>query len=578
MSRLSPCLPIALGSALLLVAGAAGGGQTFPAGEIPLLEIQAVVKQTVSVQEGGADIAGGLYGGQQDGCGVGTQGFVERAGPGGWLRCHDSDPSGACAANGGEPLFADFTSVDPARIAASGVHGVDVVLDVDEEIGWIAVAGELLTACEVGTDVTVTRLAFVATFDANGNRLADTVIGDVPDCEPPDDVCCQELCGIGDGPDCDDGDGDQCVARGVATNGNVIAITGSCWGPDSPTGRDLLVAVRDSNLDSGWDFVAGLPGKDVGLDVAIGAQGDVYATGHYYEEQEGRNAFVSQHRFGNGVLENVQLGTGAEDDEGQSLAFDADGNLVASGYIQGQAVFEGQPFGDPDEGPQSFEAVFDSVTLDLIVAEALPMTRTATVPRSVTLPPVDFFRGLPMPPSPPPPPPEEPEEPTGDALELVGCEIGPGYAGADCLDVLSNSNDLYLNITEGIDPDDLDHLEIELRMEYDPAPEAFQLTSLSIELQSDYCYTATLWLDGLVDDEQRVIGQRQVCPTDEPILTAEITEEMSVDAGLDGVNVPADGATIILGVEIDFGTFTCPNHDTAAKDASLDEVELDVDI
>ena len=563
----------------LAVAAAADAKQASSGGEPPEIEIETVIKQTVNlVHADGSALTGGLYGGQQEECGVGTQAYVEAltaAGDRDWLRCHDSSPAGLCAQLGGQSLFAGFTSIDPTTIAASSVRDVAV----DAATGRVAIAGELITACQNGPDLDVGRGAFVAVLDQDGNLLTDTFYGTPTDCTPPTDGCCLELCDGGESGG-SGGSGQQCGARGLAMRGNQIVVTGWCQTPGVASGNEFFVASLTSDLTENWRFQAGGPESDRGLAIAIGDLGEVYATGYTVFGAKHREIFVSKHDTADGSLTTFLMGGGSLDDEGESLTVNAQGDLLLAGYVNDQATLGGLTIGSPGDGYIAFAAVLDGG--DLTPLSILPAPPPAALTWGVG-PEVDRARvrgpldlGMSAPPPPPTPL-------IGDPFVGVDCMATIGGATGGCNQVLGGNG--ALNLTPGFDPEAPELLVIEVELLLNPAQAAFRLSSLNVTIESEYCYTVTLWLNGLRNNQDVEVGQQQVCPLDEPRLTIPISAELTEDLGFDGLfsPLPSDRLELIMRFEFAPSVCNCPASVISCecteptKEASVEEVELEPD-
>ena len=549
------------------------------------IEIETVIKETVNlVQADGSTLTAGLYGGQQEECGVGSQAYVEARNPAGdreWLRCHDSSPTGLCSQLRGQSLFELFSSIDPATIAASSIRGVDI----DDTTGNIAIAGELITACQNGPGVDVGRGAFVAVLDPDGNLLADTLYGTPTACTPPTGGWCLELCGGGE----NGGSGEQCGAHGLAMGSHQIVVTGWCQTQGVSSGRDFFVASLTSDLTENWRFQAGGPLNDRGLGVAIGDLGEVYTTGYTVTGAKHREIFVSKHAGADGSLTAFLMGGGSLDDEGESLTVDAQGDLLLAGYVNDQASLGGLTVGNLGDGYLAFDGVLDGGDLTPLSIVASPSPSALTwdvgpeVDRVRAGPQLDFGMSAP----PPPPTPL-----TGDPFVGVDCTATIGDATGGCNQILGGNGGL--NLTTAFETPEPLVIEVEILL--DPAQAAFRLSSLNVTIESEYCYTVTLWLNGLRNNQDVEVGQQQVCPLDEPRLTIPISAELTEDLGFDGLFSPLPSDRLELIMRFEFvpivsgcSTSGTNNYQPAGlapekssctdptKEASVEEVELDVD-
>ncbi|MEM7353676.1 MAG: hypothetical protein AAF657_22955 [Acidobacteriota bacterium] len=509
----------------------------------------------------GREIVVGHFGGQQDVCGVGTQGFVqslEADGSETWLRCQRSGAASRCEQKGGSSLLADFTSLDPQQVVASRVFD----LDVDELSGEIAITGEVLLACHLGADVEVSRAAFVGLLDADGNLLADAVIGDPPACSPTGEpICCRKLCQApGGGPGGGVGGGQRCSGQGIGLGPQGVAVAGWCEIPGSTTGFDVFVASFTPSLGERWRYEKAYPHKDIALDAAIDDAGEVYVTG-FTTGDGGRDVLVTHHAAASGNVRNAWVDGGTLDDEGHSISIDDDGNLAIDGYVEGIDTLKGEPIDGMGDGQRSFKAVLDRATLEPIQANVV------LAPAAQTLPAGQTARAAQRPLPTPPPALESP-------LELVDCEVTAGWAGTGCLRVLSQGG--FLNFTEGPVPGGSGKFGIEVELTYDPAPIAFNLTGLSLKIAAESCYTATFALKGLASEEYVQVASEEICPAQNPILSAEIRPETSAMLGLT-TQAPAGPGLLAWKISLDFGTVSCSTCGTQAEHASFEVVDLDIE-
>ena len=558
---------------LVLIGAGAAAGQVAQA--ITTLFSEPVEVESVNiVNTDGTSVSGGLFGGQVDGeCGVGTEAFVRKLDSDGaddWLRCHRSSAQGSCQQKGGTPLFDDFTSVDSAYIVASTVRGADV----DESTGEIAVTGELLMACPGGPNLEVSRAAFLALFDTDGNLILDTYLGETPDCEPPGpEVCCEELCDEGGF-----GGGGQCDGYDIALGPTAIAFTGKCVLPNSPTGWDVVVASYSRTLVPNWFFTGGFADTDVGLGVEVDDQGEIWATGWTTSETERRDLFVSRHRASDGVLESVLLDGGPLDDEGRAVQLGAAGELEVELVVRDEATFGDETLGEPDGGYQGYNAVLDRETLEPLYVDAMeesvpdPMEPKSWQPGHTQGASRGSHKMSMLPPPPPPPPPEGPEPPE-EMLTMTGCRVTIGETGGGCQDVLTQSGEGgTLNLTAVLDANEM---VAELEVDFLPAQWPFTISGTSLRVEAEFCYTASIWVNGLLDDEDVLLGVKEICPIDQPVLSAEISAEDSAQFGLNGLDLPI--AEEVLTVITRFEFYYCPICSSQAKECSVDELEVEVD-
>lgn len=556
-----------------------------PPGPVSNLTFDPVDVETVSLPHtGGTSIAGGFYGSDGETCGSGTEAFIERRNADGslaWRRCHVAAPEGRCHFLGGQPLFAGLTSIDPAHVVASRVYDADV-----GQNGDVALTGEVFTACEPGAGLVVSRAAVLMLLDAEGNVLSDAVVGDVPTCPPPEETtCCRDLCHDTWFPPADGGGGDgSCGGRAIRLSDAGVAFGGWCTAPGSPTDRDVAIGRFDRELERLWLFQGGLPRKDVATDVVMDSQGTVYATGFSVVDGRDRELFVSSHHPTTGQLLDAVMGGGGDDDSGQAISLDGNGDLVVEGYVTGQATLGGQVLGNPSNGRQGFSVVLSTSQLQPLQLQTLPGPdpggRGPEAPHPGPLR-AQAPEGPPGPPLAIPRKDGMPLEPPEQAFTIEDCVVLLGTTGGGCAEVLEESGDgSTLNLTALFDVDGT--LAIDLGIYLLPVPWPFELTSFGLKVEADFCYTATLWLDGVLDDVDVLIGSKEVCPAERPGLYAEIPEDVSHLLGFSKTTTPPPGELLEARIRFDFGLNPCTpvpglSCDSQAKDASVDEIEADVE-
>lgn len=128
--------------------------------------------------------------------------------------------------------------------------------------------------------------------------------------------------------------------RGTAAFGN-LSIT-------SAGNTDAFIAKYNRTGQVLWVKSAGGTGYSYGQDIAVDAAGNIYITGVYYNTTTFENTsftsagnsdlFIAKYNT-EGILQWARSAGGANNDFGQSIAVDANGNVYITGYFQGTSTF-----------------------------------------------------------------------------------------------------------------------------------------------------------------------------------------------------------------------------------------------
>ncbi|MEM7356166.1 MAG: hypothetical protein AAF657_35450, partial [Acidobacteriota bacterium] len=586
MWRPSRCLVGVLGWIVPVVFGAdpSLGNPGVPI-ELPSLTVEPVVNERVRIETAHGTFVAGHFGGQMDACGIGAQAFIEKVGA--WQRCQQSPRGGTCAAEGGAPLFAGLSCLDPAYLKASTVHDVFV-----EPTGEVLLAGEHHLAWKdamTGLPVT-SRGAFLLRLAVDGTPAGGACIGTQPDGPPTDGGCCGAFCNI-DGGGGGGGSTGACGARSIiATDGDVVA-AGWCDSEPGllPVNKNYFVTRYHGDLTAQqWIQIGECTANEVALAVAADDDGDIWVTGR--GGPSGRDLFVGKYGAG-GSPKGYEAGGGPLLDEGREIGFDDQGRAVVEGIIHEEATYGGVVMGEPGAGEQTFSITLDSQDLQVLVFEMNPQQpmavpiglggpsrwlpgKAAMAPHGVPLPP-----GLPT--QPPVPPLPEP------SLTLVDVYPDIGTINGGSLESLLDSDNEYLVFLEGEDPLNEGDLLIRFLVELDPSEAPFQINKFSMEFKADQCYLATVEMQPLAGGEFLFVGQREVCAAEEPVLSAEIEAALSDDLGFDGITIPEPDQRLVVRVTIDYGhslscPCTCVNPCTcdcycgsSLEDGSVDDFEVE---
>lgn len=510
----------------------------------------------------GTWLVAGRYGGEQDECALAGRAFLKRLAADGselWHRYHQALDSPPCNDREGQLLLEPFTSLDPTYVVGSSLHDVVVDPTTDE----IYATGQVQLAWQGPSGPLAARGAIVGHWDAAGNLIRDAYLGPVPGNLPSSPGGCLMLCSLPlDDPNVDLPE--EYMGRGLALHGKDVVVTGSHrqWiGKD----RDIFVARWTGYpwvLD--WVLADGTAGEDEGRALAVDPSGDIYMTGFAGEE---RDVILARVRS-IGELSAVALFGGPLDDEGRALEIDR-GEVVASGVFSGELTFGDQTlFAQPDK-TLDWEARFDK----LLNPTAATAVETVEAPENWQSPaPIggDKARQIGAPSS----------VMESHTILPMAYDVMKGTKGRGGLTEIAASDDRYLRIVADSEQ------QIELKVWLDPNAESHDmplfLNEIRAEVRSQSCYTATVWVNGVSGPEFVVAGQRQLCPSDEPILTVPITREFSAELGFDGQLplLPEQRLTIVLSIQFHYTPPVLPGGifpQTAEQDSSVDQISADVE-
>jgi hypothetical protein len=531
------------GSSLLLAFALAA-----PATADDLWIAEAVVREHAVVVDpaDGSTIVAGAVSGAAGGCPSRSRALVTKVDAGGaelWRRVGTATADSLCGDGGESPLFDEHTTLSAEHVVSAIVHG----LALDGASGLVAAAGEVLLAWESGeADRLVgARGSFVVLLDRDGRPVADAYLGTLPAGPPPAEIDCQALCRRGD-----DTRGEQLGARGVAVDagGNVV-LTG--WhlpeydGGAAPS-RDLFVARYAPGLGLlDWLAVDGREGHDCGLGVAAGPDDAVYVTGY---GGFGRDLLVAKYRA-DGTREALLYGVGDQDDEGRSVLVRPDGNVLVRGRLTEQCSLPGMTLGAAGKGQQDFSV--------LLSPDLEPLWGETTDPFG--------------------------SEKSGKSLDVVKTTAYPadfsvvlGDVGTGGLDELSASDDYHLRAYAG------GAGVVKILAYFAPMPEPILLTAVNVELAVERCYALTLEMHGYDSDDFVTVGERDVCPGDEPLLSFKVSPELSRELGVDGVPSidPTDRLIVRFGLRYPGAepkSGLAAKDSTAGLDAGVDQISVDVE-
>jgi hypothetical protein len=115
-----------------------------------------------------------------------------------------------------------------------------------------------------------------------------------------------------------------------------------------------------------------------------------------------------------------------------------------------------------------------------------------------------------------------------------------------------------------------------------PMPEPILLTAVNVELAVERCYALTLEMHGYDSDDFVTVGERDVCPGDEPLLSFKVSPELSRELGVDGVPSidPTDRLIVRFGLRYPGAepkSGLAAKDSTAGLDAGVDQISVDVE-
>ncbi len=494
------------------------------------LEIAPVVKSRASVvASDGTAFDAGHRRGSQLACAA-TRASIDHLGVGRsliWRRAAKK-ALGACFARGG-PLLSGLSSLDPAYVVSSSVR--DIALD--EASGNVAALVDVVLAWQDAGLVTA-RGALVLVLGADGARLHDAYIGPPPVGAPAAGTCAAICDALGVWAE------EEYTGGGVAfAPGGEVVVTGShSWTSPSGGEQDAFVTSFAAQLagPQWWNEFGGGCGSE-GQGVAVAASGEVFVTG----STEG-DLFVA--RFSSaGALEEQLIGGGSGEDAGSDIAVEANGDIVVGGAIVDQAVVAGQTVGAAGAGEQE---------LTLVLSRALTVLGNG----AQVIPP--FLVG-------------------GTELMPVSVTAVQGESSGQVQN-LYYSDDIFLGLSEGEVAADV----AELRVQYQPPAAPATLKTIRVEMESEFCYTATVSVGDAVTDIFEDIGQVDVCPADEVTLSAEVPPAIAAAYGYDGVAAPDPDGRMVVRLLVEFeasvGTGNpCILTSEATQEGSVDTMEVEVE-
>ncbi len=531
---------ISLGSLLFFGhLGAAAADQiTLGTWKIPPITHQRTVAQTPD----GTTLTGGDFNLDTEDC---PQAFLQAQGRRNWVHTQAS-------------FFATFSSLDPAYIVSSSLHD----LDIDIETGEILSTGEVLLSWQAADsdELVMSRGAFIAVLDADGNLSRDVFLGPSPEGPPPDSKTCPVLCALGS-PDPRPQNGGRCLA--TDGTGGFVAVgwhLGDACNPESSTDRELFVSRYTSKdlTKPDWQVITGTPGDDTCEAVTFGDAKEIFLTGR---SETGDQDLLVVRLGKSGTVDRMVTLADPGDGSGESLTVTSEG-VTVNGFINGPIEFAGKIVGDEDY--HEISALFDS-QLQQIAA-----TTTDPPPSGddVSPPPLPIKSSQPA-------SAEDPPHSEGHLGVPTTFVLAAGESMAGGLRELEGSDNRYMRIQA------VDHT-IRLFVYFDPGVEPVFLDEISLELRTESCYTATVFLDRANSAEFDVIGQRGMCPTNEPVLRVEIPREASIALGYDSVNRNPDWQ-LRVGVILEFPEPIPPDPNScillsqSAQEASVDQVRVEVE-
>jgi hypothetical protein len=482
-----------------------------------------------------------------------------------WHVYHQAFFSPPCNQRDGALLLDPFSSLDAAYVVASSLH--DVVVDPDN--GDIYATGEVRLAWLESGGPVWARGAIVAQWGADGTLIRDAYWGPVPAGAPPPPVGCHMFCTLGNGDRGAD-DAGEYGGRGLVLVGTDVLVTG--WYREfQGADRDFFVArlAGDPWLPL-WMTEAGTTGEDEGRDLAVGPLGDIFMTGFGGSD---RDALLAKLLPG-GKLESWIFLRGPEDDEGHSIEIDANGRLLLGGIFSQKLTIGDQTLGTEEDEAQGWSGLFATdlspISAQVVDVDGIGQRENPHEGTSAGAPPKDL-QDL-----------ESPaEEVDHHEIFPLAYEVVVGTKGRGGLRELSTSDDHYMRIVA----DEDQYLELKVWMQpYAPADSNSMplfLKEIRVEVKSQFCYTATLRVNGILGPEFLVAGQRSICPSDEPILSVPITPELSALLGFDGEipMLPDHRLTVALSIQfhntpdLPAGAF----GQTAEQDSSVDQISADVE-
>ncbi len=511
-------------------------------------------------QADGTSVVVGRYGGEQDVCDLGSRALIKRLASDGselWHLYHQALTSPLCNRRDGALLLDGFSSLDTAFVTASGLH--DVV--VDEPTGDIYATGEVQVAWLEGEQLMVAKGVVVGHWDAAGSLIRDAYFGPTPDGAPPPSTSCVMLCDLGDDPD--GGTFGDAGGRGLSLDGQDVLITG--WHRQlKAKDRDALVARLSGNpLSLDWSLDISTEGEDEGRGIVVDELGDIFVTGFAGKD---RDVLLARLRP-EGTLHSSVVFPGPQDDEGHDIAFGGPGELIVSGRFSQELTLGPHLLTAEPDTSQVWVGIFSkdlvpiSAQVDVAAKSGVAwdgQSGEATKTRQLALP----------------------GQVQTDDLVPVDFEVVTGSLGGGGLRQLSLSDDRYLRIVS----DEEQHIELDVSFNPQTATGGMPLflRGIRAEVRSDFCYIATVSIQGVSSPELLVAGQRQLCPSEEPILEVSVTPELSALLGLDG-QTPWElehRLKVRLSIQFLYSPPVLPPGifgQTTEQDSSVDQISADVE-
>ena len=272
-----------------------------------------------------------------------------------------------------------------------------------------------------------------------------------------------------------------------------------------------------------------------------------------------------------GTVERIVTLEDSGDGGGKNLVANAEG-LTVDGFIDGAITFAGEIVGG--SGYHELSALFDSQLQPIAATAEVPIGDASDAdaihlgdPDGTFLLSRTLNKASQLPPDPP-----HPDGHLGIPTSFI---VTAGESMGGGLEALQASDNRYMRIQA------IDHT-IRFFVYFDPGDEPVFLSAISLELHTTSCYTATVFLDRANSSQFDVLGQRGMCPTNEPVLSVEIPREASRALGYDGIN-PNPPWRLRVGVILEFPEPTPPDPGScillsqSAQDASVDEVMVEVE-
>lgn len=533
----------------------------------------------------GSVVQAGRYGGEPDSCALGSRAFLRHVAADGnvlWQRYHQALASPLCNRRAGFLLLDDFTGLDADAATASSLHA----LHVDASTGDIYAVGEVRLTWRKGQGMTSTRGAFLGHWDAHGNLQRDAYLGRQPTGPPSLPGGCLVVCSLVDDPGQDPltefgGRGlDVVDAEG---GGSDVVITG--WTRQASwQDRNVLVArFAGDPFSLEWMIDVGTPGEDEGRDVAVNAQGVSFVAGFSGQQRQAALARISA----DGFLEAAATFDGAQDDEAHQIEIDAQGQLSVQGLFAEDLTIGNQILQAESQKIEGWRGQFTSalVPIDAEVVDISEVPGTKPISHKsalLAIPEVpgtssstSFRRDVGRKSRHA----QAPDSVSQHTLTPVAFNVITGTPERGGLHELGHSDDRYMRVVSlgG---------RIDLEVWLDPDVEASMpvfLKEVRAEVRSEFCYTATVSVNGVDGGEFLVAGQRSLCPSDEPVLTVPINGDLAGALGFDGQVPVQPGQRIRVLLTLEFFSSAPPVlpggglPQTSAQDSSVDQISADVD-